>query len=135
MRPIKKIIIHCADTFPDMDIGAPEIRTWHLDRGWSDIGYHFVIKRNGLIEGGRSVEEPGAHAQGQNTDSIGICLVGGKAHANRRPCNFTRYQWAALESLVKKWKAAYPDAEVIGHNDVSSKPCPTFDVRAWWETS
>lgn len=129
MRQINKIIIHAADTPADMDIGAAEINQWHLERGWSGIGYHWVIRRDGTLEEGRSEQTPGAHAYGHNQDSIGICMVGGKPD-----CNYTAAQWRALEALVDDLLARYPDSEVIGHRDVSDKPCPMFDAKSWAET-
>ena len=129
MRPIEKIVIHCADTPADMDIGAAEIRKWHVDgNGWRDIGYHYVIRRDGKVELGRPVSEPGAHVAGHNSRSIGICLVGGKPMAN-----FTRQQFAALEALVIDLTRKHPQAAVKGHNDLDpSKPCPMFDAAQWW---
>lgn len=130
MRTITTIIIHCSDTPADMDIGAEEIRRWHVEEnGWSDIGYHHVIRRDGAVEAGRSEERPGAHARGHNGDSIGVCMVGGKPG-----CNFTASQWAALEDTVRSTLDRYPFAQVIGHRDVSAKPCPMFDVLAWAES-
>lgn len=128
---IKKLIIHAADTPADMDIGAEEIRRWHVDpkprgNGWSDIGYHYVIRRNGEIEKGRPDTRQGAHAAGHNAGSLGICLVGGMPD-----CNYTAAQWHSLESLVTSLLAQHPGAEVIGHRDVSDKPCPMFDAVAW----
>lgn len=129
MRPIEKIVIHCADTPADMDIGAAEIRKWHVDgNGWRDIGYHYVIRRDGKVELGRPVSEPGAHVSGHNSRSIGICLVGGKPRAN-----FTRQQFAALEALVIDLTRKHPQAVVKGHTDLDpSKPCPMFDAAQWW---
>lgn len=64
MRHIDKIIIHCSATPPDRHIGADEIRLWHIrDKGWTDIGYHSVIRRDGAVEAGRGLELPGAHTQ------------------------------------------------------------------------
>lgn len=129
---INKIVIHCADTFADMDIGAKEIDQWHRQRGWSQIGYHYVIRRSGEIEKGRPESTPGAHVAGHNTGSIGICLVGGKARGRENPCNFTRQQWSALENLVRILTLEYPQVEVLGHTDLDAgKSCPTFNVKAW----
>lgn len=127
MRQINKIIIHAADTASDMDIGAEEINQWHLDRGWAGIGYHWVIRRDGTVEQGRSEQTPGAHAYGHNQDSIGVCMVGGMPD-----CNYTAAQWRALESIVRDLLARY-DCDVIGHRNVSEKPCPMFDAKAWSE--
>ena len=63
---IRYLVVHCAATPPEMDIGAKEIDLWHRQRGWSGIGYHFVIRRDGRVEAGRPLDRPGAHAQGFN---------------------------------------------------------------------
>jgi N-acetyl-anhydromuramyl-L-alanine amidase AmpD len=129
---INKIVIHCADTPAEMDIGADTIRKWHVEeRGWKDIGYHYVIRRDGTVEKGRADNVPGAHVAGHNTGSLGICLVGGKLRVN-----FTHQQWAALEKLVRGLLFTHKEAEIFGHNDLDkSKPCPMFNVKAWWYNS
>ena len=136
MRKINKIIIHCSATNPNMDIGSNEIKKWHTDRGWLDIGYHYVIRRNGDIENGRNISIQGAHARGYNSDSVGICLVGGIDSDGLPDSNFTRWQLDSLETLVSKLKNKYhvDDLDIIGHRDVSIKACPCFDVQAWWST-
>lgn len=129
MRSINLIVIHCADTPSTMDIGANEIRQWHIkERGWKDIGYHYVIRRNGVIEKGRDLEIIGAHVSGHNAHSIGICLVGGKPKAN-----YTLEQWESLKKLVRGLKFTYKEAEIVGHCDLDPhKTCPQFDVKSWW---
>jgi N-acetylmuramoyl-L-alanine amidase len=130
---MNKIIIHCSDTFTDMNTTAADIDRWHRERGWASIGYHYVIKRDGTVEQGRPENVPGAHVAGHNTGSIGICLIGGKARGRENPCNFTRHQWRALESLVMQLAIEYPQAEILGHTDLDpGKSCPTFNVKAWW---
>lgn len=127
------IIIHCAATKPSMDVGAKEIDRWHRERGWLGIGYHFVIRRDGKVETGRQIDAPGAHAEGYNAKSVGVCLVGGINEKGRPECNFTEAQWASLSSLVRSLKETYPSAKVIGHSDVNpGKACPCFDVPAWY---
>ena len=135
---IKNIVVHATDTFPDMDIGADWIRNVHVnENGWRDIGYHYVIRRNGDLEIGRRCEEgknyvAGAHTLGLNAASIGIAVVGGKARSGELACNFTRHQWAALEQLWRILSIEYPEAKWSGHNDHDkSKQCPTFDVEVW----
>lgn len=132
MRDIETIIIHCADTPASMDIGAEEIRRWHLERGWSDIGYHHVICRSGCVEPGRPEEKTGAHTRGYNASSIGICLVGGRGENGQPETNFTKEQWASLRGLVNSLLVRYPGATVHGHNEFSDKACPTFNVPEWW---
>lgn len=131
MRLINKIIVHCSDTYTRMDIGAEEIRRWHVeDNGWSDIGYHYVIRRDGVVEKGRPIERSGAHAAGHNTDSIGICVVGGKADNGTAESNFTYHQLSHLGFLINSLRKEYGNLELYGHRDFSTKPCPCFNVRA-----
>jgi N-acetylmuramoyl-L-alanine amidase len=125
------IVIHCAATRPSMDIGVDEIRRWHHDRGWRDIGYHFVIRRGGAIEVGRAIDDIGAHVVGQNAVSVGVCLVGGITDGGSPENNFTPAQWASLRSLMRALVKAYPGARVRGHRDFAAKACPSFDAVAW----
>ena len=133
MRKINLIIIHCAATRPQLDIGADVIRRWHVqDNGWTDIAYHKVIRRNGQVEDGRPLEQAGAHCSGHNAASIGICLVGGLDESGRPANNFTLAQWEALKKLVVGLKRDFPEARVAGHREFAAKDCPCFDVPAWW---
>ena len=144
------IVIHCSATPPNSDIGADEIHDWHTTpkpkgNGWSDIGYHAVIRRSGEIEFGRHFDEPGAHVRGQNYRSVGVCLVGGIDPDGNAEDNFTSAQWKSLTAIIATLELAYPGAEVLGHRDLSPdlngdgivdkhewvKECPSFDVRAW----
>ena len=77
MRPLDTIIIHCSATPEGRDVSADDIRSWHKARGWSDIGYHFVVNIDGFLQMGRPIEQIGAHAKGYNRKSIGICYIGG----------------------------------------------------------
>lgn len=135
MREITHIVIHCSATPPDSDIGADTIRKWHKDKGWEDIGYHYVIRRNGQIESGRALEKPGAHVQGHNAKTVGICLVGGVDKNLKAEKNYTDDQWASLETLVRDMTRRFPNAEVLGHRDFAGvkKACPCFNVRNWWK--
>ena len=135
MEPRNKtdyIVIHCAATKPSMDIGADTIRDWHVNgNGWRDIGYHLVIRRDGSVEKGRDINDSGAHAAGYNSKSIGLCLVGGMAEDNSAEDNFTAQQWTSLLATVKELEVDFPNAKVIGHNEISEKECPSFDVQKW----
>ena len=137
MEPRKStdyIVIHCAATKASMDIGLTEIRKWHVqDNGWRDVGYHYIIRRNGEVELGRSIRDTGAHAAGYNHKSVSVCMVGGMAEDNSAEANFTSQQWTALLDLIKQLKTNYPEADVIGHNEISEKECPSFDVQKWKE--
>jgi len=78
MRTINKIIVHCSATPEGRDVSPEEITRWHVEEnGWSDVGYHFIITLDGVVHYGREVERAGAHVRGHNSDSIGICYVGG----------------------------------------------------------
>ena len=135
MEPRSKtdyIVIHCAATKPSMDVGVDTIRDWHVNgNGWRDIGYHLVIRRDGSVEKGRDINDSGAHAAGYNSKSIGLCLVGGMAEDNSAEDNFTAQQWTSLLATVKELEVDYPSAKVIGHNEISEKECPSFDVQKW----
>ncbi|MDL2226984.1 N-acetylmuramoyl-L-alanine amidase [Deltaproteobacteria bacterium OttesenSCG-928-M10] len=134
MRRINYIAIHCSATKVSADIGAAEIRRWHVkDRGWRDIGYHYVIRRSGQVEPGRPLAEAGAHVSGYNSNSIGICLVGGIGADGRAENNFVPAQWEALKALVARLKRQHPKAVIQGHRDFPNvkKDCPCFDARAW----
>ena len=127
-----EIIIHCAATKPSMKVDATVIDRWHRERGWLKIGYHYVINRDGSIEIGRNEDTVGAHARGHNATSVGICMVGGLSEEGKPEDNFTDNQWQMLTRLVDGLTSKYPEAEVIGHNNVSSKDCPCFDVGEWY---
>jgi len=134
MRKIDLIIIHCSATSEKQDIGAAEIKKWHLARGWKDIGYHHIIRRNGVIEAGRSEAITGAHTEGHNSNSIGVCLVGGIDRTGKAVSNFTPVQWASLINLIRTLKSKYPNATIHGHREYANKDCPSFDVQEWLKT-
>lgn len=130
------IVIHCAATKPSQDIGAAEIRSWHVKQGWHDIGYHLVIRRDGRVEAGRPLAAVGSHVRGLNSTSVGVCLIGGVDAQGKPEANFTPAQWATLRNVVIILTAVYPQAKVVGHRDVIQpgdppKACPSFDVGAW----
>jgi N-acetyl-anhydromuramyl-L-alanine amidase AmpD len=129
------IVVHCAATKASMDIGATEIRKWHVDdNGWSDIGYHYIIKRGGLVQIGRPEAFQGAHAPAANSKSIGICLIGGMAEDGGPENNFTMEQFLSLKDLIKKIKMTNPNiVEIVGHSDIQeNKPnCPGFNLKEW----
>lgn len=131
---VKLIVIHCSATKPSQDIGVREINDWHQKQGWLKVGYHYVIRRDGIVEVGRHHEEPGAHASGVNQKSIGVCLVGGLDVAGQPENNFTPEQFAALKQVVIGLRQSFPNVtQVIGHRDVFGvkKACPCFDVKDW----
>lgn len=134
MRKINWLVIHTAATRPSMDIGVKEIRSWHKQRGFNDIGYHYVIRRDGRVEKGRADARVGAHVRGYNRDSLGISLVGGVNERTLKPeNNYTAAQWRSLETLLQKLSAKHPNANVRGHRDFPrvAKACPCFDAEPW----
>lgn len=132
MRSINEIIIHCSASPAGRADTVDDIRTWHVKKGWKDIGYHYVIHIDGSVHKGRDEKTIGAHCKGHNAHSIGICYVGGltedgKKHEDTR----TSEQCASLSSMVKKLLKKYPKSQVFGHNELEAKDCPCFDVQKW----
>lgn len=124
------IVIHCAFTKPDMDIGVEEIRQWHRERGWLDVGYHYVVRRDGAVEMGRPVNAQGAHTYTYNDCSIGICLVGGASAELEDEDNFTDEQIASTQRLVDHLIDMFVAPAIVGHHHLdSTKTCPILDVR------
>ena len=136
MRAIHTIVVHCSATPKSHNIGAKEIREWHLAKGWSDNGYHYVIRRNGKRELGRPITKIGAGVKGHNRGAIHICIVGGVNADDRMKAvfNFTRKTMTGLDILLRHLTHIYKGAKVKGHRDFPGvkKACPCFDVRAWW---
>ena len=135
MRVINKIIIHCAATPEGKDYTVEQIRQWHTTpkpkgNGWKDIGYHFVIYRDGSVHPGRPIEQIGAHTSGYNANSIGICYIGGCAKDGKTPKDTrTEAQRSALIKLVAELRSQFPGATIHGHNEFANKACPSFDVQ------
>lgn len=142
LKEVNYIVIHCSATKPNQDIGAAEIDKMHKARGFSSIGYHYVITLNGVIEKGRPEETVGAHVKGYNSQSIGVCYVGGLDENGKAKDTRNEDQFKALSALVKDLSKRYPNAKVLGHRDLSPdtngngvierhewlKECPCFDV-------
>jgi N-acetylmuramoyl-L-alanine amidase len=134
MREINKIIIHCADTPEGRDVKTEEIKRWHTEeRGWSDIGYHWVIELDGSVHQGRDESISGAHCRGHNADSIGICYVGGSDADGNPKDTRTEDQKRSMDKLINELLDRYSDAVVYGHRDFSEKACPSFDAKTEYE--
>lgn len=123
MRTITKFIVHCSDTPNDRDVTIEDIKDWHVNgNGWSDIGYHYVIDRDGRIHSGRPVRTAGAHCYGHNSDSIGVCLVGRD--------QFETWQFDALRKLYASLLGIFKEMKPYGHRDFTdTKSCPNFEVK------
>jgi N-acetylmuramoyl-L-alanine amidase len=135
MRHINRIILHCSATREGRDYSVDTIRGWHMRKGWRDIGYHYIVQRNGNIETGRPVEQQGAHSSKQNRGSIGICYIGGVEEKRGK-----NGKWIAKDTRTEEQKSSlhyflcdlmekYPDATLHGHNEFARKACPSFDVQ------
>ncbi len=139
-RKITEIIVHCSATAPNWMEGKPladkiaEIDRWHKQRGWSGIGYHYLIDRNGEMLPGRSQNKAGAHVEGRNSTTLGICLIGGRgSNANDAPeTHYTPDQLDMLRRLIDNLRSVYGDIPVTGHNQYAAKACPGFNVPRWF---
>lgn len=129
MRRITKIIVHCSATPEGIGYTAADIDRWHRQRGWDGCGYHYVILLDGTIQCGRPESVPGAHCKDLNSESIGICYIGGLDSQSRPKDTRTTAQKASLLRLLHDLRRKYPDATIHGHNEFAHKACPCFDVR------
>lgn len=128
-RAINEIIVHCSATAEGKDFTVADIKKWHLARGFSDVGYHYVIYRDGTIHKGRDESKIGAHCTGHNAHSIGVCYIGGCASDGKTPKDTrTEKQKTSLLSLLRELKKKYPKASIHSHKDYTNKACPSFDA-------
>lgn len=130
-RSINEIIVHCTATPDGRPVTIREITQWHKNRGFSTIGYHYVVMLDGTVCNGRNVDTVGAHCTNHNSHSIGVCYVGGLDKVTKQPKDTrTPAQKYALTTLLKKLKALYPKAKIYGHRDFANKACPCFDAKS-----
>lgn len=142
VRPeTKRIILHDSHTAPEVG-QVHEVSRWNLDAedgakrmGLLTVGYHFIIERDGSLVKGRDVDRIGTHAPGNNMDSIGVCLVGGRDHNHQAEDNFTYEQRKSLLRLIHDLKKLYGNLKVLGHSEVqryrnrSLPRCPYIDME------
>ena len=128
-RYINEIIVHCSATAEGKDFTVTDIKKWHLARGFSDIGYHYIIYRDGTIHKGRDESKIGAHCTDHNAHSIGVCYIGGCKSDGKTPKDTrTDKQKSSLLSLLRELKKKYPKASIHSHKDYANKACPSFDA-------
>lgn len=130
-RTINEVIFHCTATPEGRWFDRKDVNAWHKQRGWAMIGYHYLILLDGTIQVGRPIGMVGAHCEGHNTGTIGICYVGGLTADGKRPKDTrTAAQIAATEWLVKALKKKFKiRSRVKGHNEYNhGKACPSFNV-------
>lgn len=128
-RVITEIIVHCAATPEGRDYTTADIERWHKKQGWSAIGYHYVVYRDGSVHAGRDIDTSGAHCSGHNTHSIGVCYIGGMDAENKKAKDTrTTEQKEALLTLLREMRKLYPSASIHSHRDFAKKDCPSFDA-------
>ncbi|MCG8430389.1 MAG: N-acetylmuramoyl-L-alanine amidase [Candidatus Omnitrophica bacterium] len=146
-KDIKYIVVHCSACMISENHKYRDLKNLHTwpktkevkwggrvipCKGWTDIGYHAVIERSGPPLIGRPLNVMGAHVRGYNNKSIGICLIGGLGEDGQPESNYSPSQWTWLAKSIAMYKSIYPDAEVVGHNDLNpNKACPCFDVKQY----
>jgi N-acetylmuramoyl-L-alanine amidase len=129
-RTINEIIVHCSATPEGKDYTVDDITRWHKQRGFTTIGYHYVVYRDGSIHEGRDVKYSGAHCTGHNANSIGVVYIGGVSKDGKTAKDTrTKAQKRALLQVMRTLRAAYPSARIYGHRDFAKKDCPSFDAR------
>jgi len=139
MRDINLIVVHCSATREGRDYSVDTIRKWHTDKGWRDIGYHYVIQLDGTINTGRPLNMTGAHVKGFNRNSIGICYIGGVESQRNSDGGWTPKDTRTMEqkesllNLLLELKERFPNAVIRGHRDYSPKACPSFDASSEYE--
>lgn len=129
MRKLDRIILHCTATPEGRHVDVDTIRVWHKARGWSDVGYHFVIYIDGSVHIGRDVEKTGAHVAGHNATTIGVVYVGGTDAAGKAKDTMNAAQETAFVNLVKHLRDEYGPLTLHGHNEYAAKACPSFIVK------
>ena len=130
MREINSVILHCTATKEGIDVSLDTIKNWHLGRGFSDVGYHYVISLDGKIVLGRNVFTQGAHTSSKNEKSIGVAYVGGLDKDGNPKDTMTLYQDISFMRLFEALSVTFGNLELHGHNEYSNKACPSFDVQS-----
>lgn len=130
MRKIDEIIIHCSATREDDDIDAATIREWHLQKGWRDIGYHYIVRLDGEVELGRPLDEIGAHVKSRNKTTVGICYIGGVDEDLKPKDTMTNQQETSVRDLIMALRFVFnANLKISGHNEYANKACPSFNVQ------
>lgn len=127
-RAIDRVFIHCSASDNPTHDDIKVIKKWHTaeppkGRGWSDVGYHFFIRKNGTVEIGRDLARTPAAQRGHNRGTIAICVHGLEKD------NFTKEQFKSLYKLCDEINRSYNKITFHAHNEVANKECPVFDVK------
>jgi hypothetical protein len=147
-KKLEYLVIHCTATPAGRAVGGADIRRWHCSpvseggRGWSQVGYSDLIHINGAIENLVAYNDDGwvdpweitNGAAGVNSISRHVVYAGGVDAAGQPADTRTKEQKRAMRLYVEAFRRSYPDAKIIGHNELCGKACPSFDVQAWLKT-
>lgn len=127
-KETKYIILHCTATPEGKNYTVEDIHKWHLNNGWSGIGYHYVIYLDGSINQGRNFDSVGAHCVARNKDSIGIVYLGGLDKDGKAKDTRTFEQKQSMYNLVEYLMTKYNINinNVKCHRDYDKKSCPCF---------
>lgn len=148
MARLKYLVIHCTQTPEGREVSSADIRRWHTDpvskggRGWKQVGYTDMIHLDGtverLVKNNEDAEvdpwEITNGAQGYNSVSRHVVYVGGCDERMQSKDTRTAAQLAAMTRYVQDFHQRFPDVKIIGHNQVSAKSCPCFNVPDWLKT-
>lgn len=130
MRQIKRLVIHCTGTKPEVPISVIQ-DYWEREKKWSMPGYHYIIRANGNIVKLASLRDMVNGAKGYNYDSIHIAYIGGLSENGKYEDTRTIMQKDSLNELVYLIVGRFPDIEIVGHRDLNpKKECPCFDVKS-----
>lgn len=130
LMEINALVIHHSAS--SRVVEAAEIRQWHLDKGWDDVGYHWLIEEDGTIVQGRPMNVMGAHARGRNSDTVGLCIIGDNTNTNQ---TWTACQLHSAATLMDAIRLLIPGIEIVGHRDIMDPGhtvCPGVDVATTW---
>ena len=121
------IVIHHTG-MNDIDASAAQIHGWHLNQGWSGIGYHFVVRKNGNIERGRPEWAIGSHAYGENSHTIGIHLSGDfeQAHPTSKQIEMTAM---LIANLCADYNIPIDRKHIVGHGELMATDCPGKNLQ------
>ncbi|MGB5810128.1 MAG: N-acetylmuramoyl-L-alanine amidase [Polyangiales bacterium] len=131
LRAIEVLAVHHSASSNKIDPAT--IRQWHLDRGWDDVGYHYLIDYKGHVHVGRPLPFAGAHAKGSNSNSIGVCVIGNNASLDRSD-HWTTAQNYSLLDFISSVTKLFPTIRVVGHRDLMEPgytECPGLDIATW----
>lgn len=145
-KKLQYLVIHCTATREGRKVSASDIRHWHTDpvskggRGWKQVGYtdmfHLDGKKERLVKNNEDAYVDGWEitngVAGYNSVSRHIVYVGGyAADGQTKKDTRTEAQREAMKAYVLDFHKRFPQAKIVGHNQLAAKDCPCFDVPAW----